>query len=240
MNMKRQNNNYLNLQQSDSESNIYRYMPIRRLIELVTKKSNTLTRPRMWDDPYENFVVRSRTSSTTGENKLSKMRDYVFAQCWTLQTGSDALWRIYSPYKDGVKIKTTIPKLFDSLSNVFPRDQRDTKCFIGRVESVAKKNLKNRIDRINNNDGTCKGIAEALLIKRKAFDYEFEVRLIYVEGKNEDKSEVFRYKINPNELIELIAFDPRMDEYLCRAYRMIFRKAGLKCSIVQADTYKKP
>lgn len=43
-------------------------------------------------------------------------RSDFYGQCWTLKSTSDAMWRIYSPKKDAVRVRTTIRKLAESLS----------------------------------------------------------------------------------------------------------------------------
>jgi hypothetical protein len=40
----------------DTTQSIYRVCEIYRLIDIFVNKSLSLTRPKLWDDPYENFL----------------------------------------------------------------------------------------------------------------------------------------------------------------------------------------
>ena len=39
---------------------IYRVFPRHRFFELFEEKKNALVWPTMWEDPFENFILRSR------------------------------------------------------------------------------------------------------------------------------------------------------------------------------------
>lgn len=88
----------------------------------------------LWDDPFENFILQGRGRTSNGRTVSFGMRESLFGQCWTLNWESDAMWRIYSPDKNGVKIRTTIKKLFESIYNAIPTGKRNVSCFIGKVE----------------------------------------------------------------------------------------------------------
>ncbi len=53
-------------------------------------------------------------------------------------------------------------------------------------------------------------LAETLLVKRKAFVHEKEVRLLYFEISNKPAGDVFHYRLNPNALVDQIMIDPRL------------------------------
>jgi hypothetical protein len=50
------------------------------------------------------------------------------------------MWRIYSPDKSGVKVKTTIGKLIDSLDSA-----REIKSFIGKVSYLPDADLRDNL-----------------------------------------------------------------------------------------------
>jgi len=57
----------INLTHDDRETKIYRVFSFQRFLELVKQKQMTLVRPRMWDDPFENFVLNSTGITRQGE-----------------------------------------------------------------------------------------------------------------------------------------------------------------------------
>jgi len=232
--------NYLKIGTEEKEKEIYRVMPGYRLLEIFKKKKNTLSKPHLWGDPYENFILKGRGRFSNGTLALIGMRDSIYGQCWTINIESDAMWRIYSPDKNGVKVRTTIKKLFESLYKAISPRTRDVKCFIGKVEYYKKEEEENLLKKIYITDSTGAGIAETLLFKRRAFSHEKEVRLIYTADKDKAQPEIFQYNINPYELIEQIVFDPRMNEYLYQLYKESLRKMNFKGRIMKSGLYRPP
>jgi len=116
-------------------------MPVYRLLEIFKQEQNTLLKPNLWDDPFENFILKGLGRLSNGMTVSLGMRDFLYGQCWTLHRESDAMWRIYSPDKNGVKVRTTIKKLFESLYNAIPSRLRDVSCFIGKVEYFKKEDI---------------------------------------------------------------------------------------------------
>lgn len=230
--------NYINITSEEKENKIYRVMSVHKLVELFKTQQNTISRPHLWDDPFENYILKGRGKSRTGETFSFGMRDSVYGQCWTSIKESDAMWRIYSPDKNGVKIKTTIRKLFESLYNSDPPNNKDVSCFIGKVEYFSRRELD--LIKINILDSTGAGIAKTLLIKRDAFSQEEEVRLIYIDQERKIQPNIFQYEVNPCELIEQIVFDPRMNEYLYDLYKDAFRRMHFTGHIIRSGLYKAP
>jgi hypothetical protein len=98
----------------DPDAAIYRIFPKRRFLELIRSRKNALVSPRLWDDPFENFFLRSEVVGPEGERiSIEGIAKDWYGQCWTLNEDTDAMWRIYSHDKGGIKIKTTIRKLFN-------------------------------------------------------------------------------------------------------------------------------
>src|SRR5690606_15047899 len=96
----------------------------------------------------------------------------------------DAMWQIYSNKKDGVRIRTTVGALIESLCKIHG-DWSNLTCFIGRVEYMSEKRLKELARTIFQDGITPEAIARSLLVKRNAYTHEREVRLIYIERSNE-------------------------------------------------------
>lgn len=229
--------NYINIEQKDYNKNIYRIFSIDRLFELFKNKENVLVKPEMWDDPFENFILKIPVN---GHKSILRERGY--GQCWSLTVESDAMWRIYSPDKNGVKIQTTTNKLFRSLYSA-QTAYASISCYIGKVKYYSKKNIDQIIsDRIagrkqfNGNIGQ----ARSLLFKRIAFRHEREIRLIFLDPHNKSDSNVYPYSCDPFFLIDRITFDPRMDQKLYKEYNNQLKKLGFKGTILQSGLYRVP
>lgn len=208
---------------------IYRTIKRARFFELFDKKQNTLCRPSEWDDPFENFVLKSPVRAPDGSTGSFGFHNDVYGQCWTRKKASDALWRIYSLDHAAVRIKTTVGKLLAQLGAARGASAR-SECFVGRVRYPSQWELKEFARTLFKNEVRNEfAIARSLLVKRYAFIHEQEVRLIYVSSEStrpEDK--FFSYPINPDKLIDQVMVDPRVDynEYL-KIKRGIIRRTGI-------------
>ena len=206
--------NFINLKRSELDKPIYRVMPVYRLLECLEQKSLALVEPEKWDDPFENlllkgFIKHSSTDAIT--NKI--FRNSVYGQCWTYHRETDAMWRIYSPDKQGVKVKTTIRGLLDSLI-YSSGDESSRACYIGKVQYLTQKDLVFKLSGISGMYG--KNAAESLLYKRTEFKHEREVRLIYTMQSKDIN--IYKFNIEPNDLFNEIVFDPRMNKHIYEAY----------------------
>jgi len=202
---------FLNLRNKDLDRRIYRIISVERLLELFSTRKNTLVKPRKWNDPYENFILRSKVRLTSGEIVEYNFHEHFYGQCWTLHRASDAMWRIYSPNKNGIRIRTTIRQLLESLY-MSQSDLPDVKCYLGRVLYLNEKKLLDYANHIFDDDGVEVGsLFKSLLVKRLAFEHESEIRLLYYNlGEENSKNELYSYDINPNKLISQIMLDPRL------------------------------
>lgn len=84
--------NYLHVPEEERDQSIYRVMPIGRLIEVFNLEKLSLVRPKMWDDPFENWLLKSYGLTPEGHRvHLTKIRDALYSQCWTLHRETDAM-----------------------------------------------------------------------------------------------------------------------------------------------------
>ncbi len=134
---------YLNLDEIDLKQHVYRTISYERLIELFTSKKNTLVKPNLWEDTFENFILKSKLINEIGEQIEYDVHERMYGQCWTLEESSDAMWRIYSPDKSGIRIRTTIEKLLDSLCLATIARENGEHC-IGKVEYLKETELVKR------------------------------------------------------------------------------------------------
>lgn len=183
---------------------LYRTFGIERLFQMLTERKLTLLEPSKWDDPYE----RALQELSSGKHLFQKPS--MFGLCWSMQGRSDALWRIYSPNKLGVRVSTTVERLRSVLSSNVQNSINLSKLFLGRVtylpENTTRKPfafgklpldltdsdfnrpvnniadaIEDMIERARRNQVQPRDMAKALFVKRTAFDHEREVRLLYVD-----------------------------------------------------------
>ena len=202
---------YVNLSHRVRNRYIYRIVTVERLKEFLSSGRNTLVKPKSWDDPFENFILKSKVRHKSGEIREYNYHERIYGQCWTLQKASDAMWRIYAPDKKGIRIRTRISDLFDSLRKELPGSFEGQWC-IGRVRYLAQAKMRRVADRTFDDSGisTVK-LLESLLVKRPAFKHEREVRLLYFEIDDTLATrDVCSYEVDSHTLISQIMVDPRL------------------------------
>ncbi len=225
---------YIHISPKEANKPIFRVMPIHRLLEIFNSGYLTLVHPKKWDDPFENLLLRGYIPEVVKRNPMLKIFKHdVFAQCWTFNSETDAMWRIYSPTKQGVKVKTTIPKLINSLSDETKPIWKDG-CYIGKVKYLSDTKIVSKLTAIDS--ASKKDAAISLLYKRKEFKHEKEVRAIFTMGGGQSQS----FRIDPQELFDEIIFDPRMDENIYKAFALYLKEAGYTKKIDKSTMYQLP
>lgn len=187
---------------------VYRYIGFDSLLQMLTEGFTTLVRTNYWDDVYENFILKE--DYYRGKKKIPTvwLSEMFYGQCWTGKKSSDAMWRIYSPDKKGVRIRTRIGKIMDIL-------RIEQSCFFGKVEylpqSKIEKDLLSLNGKISVNELSYL-MLESQFIKRNSFSHESEYRLIKMCKWNQEGSEpIQKITIDPYSFIENVYFDPRAD-----------------------------
>lgn len=240
-----QNSNYLNIEEKDFDIPIYRVFSIERLLELFELRKNTLVKPKLWDDPFENIAFKYLLKTEQGETHPSSIGNLIFGQCWSLHQETDAMWRIYSPDKNGVKIKTTIRKLASSLFSSEDGIHQEKKHWIGKVKYFSQQDIVAKLQGdhladIQFRDPSFRRRMSTLLMKRKEFSHEKEVRMLYNKLHTKPEEDIYQYPINPVELFDQIIFDPRMNDYLISSIKDYLKRAGFNKYIGKSKLYQLP
>lgn len=235
------NSRFINYKQEEIEKNIYRVFSFERLLELFNQQELTLVHPSLWEDPFENFFLNSEFTNAAGRTFSLDLKYGVYGQCWSLSRESDAMWRIYSPDKRGVKVRTTSRKLLSYLNDA---TVDYGSAYIGKVNYLPKTKMNelcNDDNFIRSSLDSEQGIASTLLYKRREFSHENEVRLIHTKAScREGSDKVFSFSVNPMELVDQIVFDPRMNDDLFQVYKKHISDLGFKKSTVKSSLYDLP
>jgi hypothetical protein len=227
--------NYLNLEDTNLDTPIYRIMSIFRILQMLQSRSLCLVKPKLWDDPFENLLLSSEF--LYGDEKVTfASRDSVYGQCWTWHKETDAMWRIYSAQKDGVRISTTPRRLFESMK-VIDQTTWPVSCFIGQVRYHTQDELLKELSKIKLMTQEDTAEARSLLHKRVEFYHEREVRVIYVADDQSTRPDHLLFQIDPMALFDEFTFDPRMEDVLVAAYSLAIRTAGIRPELISKSTF---
>ena len=220
------------MQTSQDLNDPFRIASFRHVVDLFDSKCLHLSRPSDWDDPYEQLVEYSR-------------QENVFAQCWSKRASSDAMWRIYSPDRMGLCIRTTRGRLVQALenANATVRLQYSVMQVEYFPDAAAVERASALVHDAVAANQTARGAMAALFVKRAAFDHEAEVRAvvhIIEESPYGPAGHVLHLPIDPHELVDQIVFDPRADPIFVRICTHYLRtRAAFTGQITRSMLYEK-
>ena len=238
------NDDYLNINAVDLDltENIFRIFKYEYFIKDLIDKKLTLVRPHTWQDPFENFLLNSQGQMDDGRIvSFDNIRDEYYCQCWSLKEECDGIWRNYKGENEfAIKAKTTSKKLFNEIYDM--NNKVHNLCyFIGKVDYVSDSEIadffKDKIDFNNFQSGL--ELPLTLLMKRKSFSYEEEVRII-VYDKTPNSTDLLRINLDLNYIIDEIIFDPWIKPDLFDEKRQELIDNGFTGKISKSGLYSKP
>lgn len=218
----------------DIDTKIHRYMSFEDFVGLIETKKLNFTRIISWEDTWE-APIRNLPRQFDDDNlhypSYSREQEY-FGQCWTTLKDSDAMWRIYSHDRKGIKISSSISK-FSKLENprvlfcapvYYYNDLEDALSFA--LNTVGRESISR--------DG---------YIKRDSFKHEQEIRFLFLDkypmtnNYESEKSNYYKIEIDPFDLIEEIELDPRSSEYYLSIVVEYCKRAGFDIKPHKSELY---
>jgi len=152
------------------------------------------------------------------------------------------MWRIYSREEDGVRVSTTIRRLFSAIYD--DKDQFATlKYFVGEVEYKERAEIEDFLRRTPFMSlafgGQAGPFARTLCIKRPEFSHEAEVRLLVQHLEPTDPGDVLNVPFDYAKVLDdEVALDPRLEPAQFEAVKKELLGAGCTLKITQSDLYK--
>ena len=218
---------------------LYRIMHFDHLAEWFETGRYPFLSPEKWEDPFERLLKEAVFPKT---EEVPYMKSQMFGLCFTWDGISDALWRVYSPIQYGIRIRTTPERLATALSEA-PELVRG-RSFIGEVEYRYGRELVKHAKEIREKlkaSQESTEVARTMLLKRKPFAYEKEVRVIHLTDQPPASDGNLYFSIDPHKVIQTILIDPRAPDYRFKALKRYFEHVGqFKGNIDQSAIYKMP
>lgn len=222
---------------------LYKYYKDISTLEYVLKGHKLfINKVSSWDDKYENFLLKSNFNI---DNKIGDIQDLcngIFGQSWTTSNETDALWRIYSKDRYGIRIKTNARKLFDAL---YVDDVCMANVWLGKVKygymSSFVKYFSRKFAEDSNLMSTINEIiAESEFMKRKEFEHEEEFRIIFMldtqQANQYSNFKRLAFNINLDDFIEEYCLDPRLKPYECDLFRLTLADLGVNSYKITRST----
>jgi hypothetical protein len=236
-------NSYINYGQNELDRPIYRFTTFSRLIEFFRTGEFALARTSMWDDPFENYIVSVRFKTGGGGTLDLALRHVVHGSCWTRKSVSDALWRIYSPDKLSVRIGST-PRLLGAALEAALTKYPRSKWFIGRVQYLPQGSIVRNAAALAKRilqDKSETAAACSVLLKRRSFAHEDEVRVLVIDRHLKSKGGILKVKIDPHKIVRSVMIDSRAPKEVSEMYSTHLREQlGFRGRISKSTLYDLP
>lgn len=226
---------------------INKFVPLERALSLLETKTIWFASPETWPDPYEKYFLCAKYGS-----KEFPWRGRIFCTCFTNNTSSEASWNAYSKNEICVRLTFRGDRLL-SLLDDYQNENLRHKVFFDKVEyrrtnSMTKKLSDLSFDPLLKEQFSLtsdESKVRLMLLKRKAFSYEDEYRAMIIKTQSTKESGI-KFKIpNINELISLVAIDPRAGDYtfkMLKKYLMTkygFQSRDIQQSLLYKDINRK-
>lgn len=232
-------------QPKDGSVKVWRYMSLPKLISLIDSQRLYLTRLDKMSDRYEGSVTKATaegiklhfqmTGSTANYNGVADLfiqgRAASFVSCWHAnEHESEAMWRLYGG-TGGVAVQTTYSKLAQSVVNEY-------EVYIGLVRYIDYE--KEWFPDAN--------AFTPIMHKRKSFEHEREVRLVWYWGSPtppETVPESLSIPWDVASIVENIFVDPTAPPYYFEAVNAVLKAMSpplaerLQWSRMKADPFFK-
>lgn len=175
------------------DAKIWRYMDFAKFASLLTTSSLFFSKLKNLGDPWEgewpdyyyevikNQIIKTKPSFQNKDDTSSLLQqlingkniiyDYTYVNCWHINNyESAAMWKLYSLTNQGIALKTTVGKLRNEIL------KRDEEFEIRRIEYIDHNYFR---PETNNN----LSMTEPIFYKMKAFEYECELRVAFLDKK---------------------------------------------------------
>lgn len=217
------------LDPSLKQDRLYRYVPVYRLLEVLSLNKLTFMKTSKWEDPFEGFLFDYCVREFPQWRVFSDLKTSLFCLCLSTESEKDQIWRTYTPNRDGARMTLNLPALRSSLG---PDYTMGRVCYrvVGSIENLLNEY---RHDQAPSEDKLLK----LFFLKRKAFKSDQEVRIITMDGST--TGDVKSVQIDARAVIGEVMFDPRMEGALYSSYRELLKSDtyGFTGTIHQSELY---
>ncbi len=227
-----------------SKKLLYKYMPLEFALSTIVEKYLWLCNPAIWKDPFEKRFLEAKYMIGNTESDFP-IKGQVFCICMTQTTTSEAHWLNYSNGQTGISFRFKR----EALLKVLEKHTADYDIYIGRVDylitnDLTKKKLSDieSIRSITPFKITNRQLQiQLLLLKRIAFRYEDEIRILAVKKQKTKETGIkLPYDIQPPQLIDTITLDPNVGKNTESMLKRLFKEEyGFK-QVYKSRLYSMP
>jgi hypothetical protein len=226
--------------------NVYRIIDIGILIKMFKENKIYFASPQNWQDKWEKLDILFKDKHKT--YLFNRKRGRIFAQCWTKKGYSWALWKLHSTNGNGVRLKADLSTIY----NLMPSDIKTEYKMNDIIRIVDYNKEEEIVDYIKkssiNNNISVDSIKDLFFLKRGAFEFEDEYRII-IPKKRHFTSLTYEkigdklfisYPCDPRKYVLSIYFDSNIDQYVYEVFKSILKDLGYNNTIDKSTIDQNP
>lgn len=227
-----------------SKKLLYKYMPLEFALSTIVEKYLWMCNPVKWKDPFEKRFIQAKYIVGDTESDFP-IKGQVFCFCMTQTTSSEAHWLNYANGQTGISFRFRR----EALLEVLEKHTADYDIYVGRVDYLITNDLtKKKLSEI----APIRAITpfeldnrelqiHLLLLKRIAFRYEDEIRILAVKKQKTKETGIkLTYDIPPQYLIDTITLDPNVGQNTESMLKRLFKEEyGFK-KVYKSTLYSMP
>jgi len=212
---------------------LYRFISFEALLDHLVNKRFTFLKYKLFNDPWEGFYHKGFHTISENDSYSVKGENRHFIMCFTKRQISEAMWRIYSRDGRGVQIGTSVGRL----NNLIAGCSTDFDCYLREViynDDIEKDDFfVMKLPKATMHEK----IVECQFHKRRAFDHEEEVRLVLYAKEDRPDTDVHSLDYDPNDIIENVTLDPRLDKRTEDLQSRTLQILGFKGIVAKSKLY---
>lgn len=190
----------------DDNTVLWRYMPLEKFLYLIRERKLYFCRLDAFEDKHEGRLSLldkkifhyNETSAAYWERETKRH----FANCWIQSPHElNLMWNNYG--KGGIAIQTTVKSLKQSLEH-----DKDHMVYLSYIKYIDDQTES------SHEPSEVINIFRILYSKRKFFEQEREVRLLYSPDAPKEDEKGYPLDVDLKKLIEKVVLSPSSDTYL--------------------------
>ena len=202
---------------------LYRYVRAEQAFQMLDSRALWFAAPHTWDDPHEKWWCRLLFSK--GSHLATA---YAYGSCWTTRSHDEPFWRLYAcncPSGEtrqnsnavstdesdlpAVRFRVRAGALRDWLLDATANSV--CKTFIGKVRYCSVRQLRSVASQYAaSNSNPSHHAATALHLKRQAYEFESEVRMLWIDRKPRSRGRAV--PIDPACMFDQVMIGPSMKD----------------------------
>ncbi|MEO8760011.1 MAG: DUF2971 domain-containing protein [Bacteroidia bacterium] len=236
---------YSHFHTPEDETIVWRYLDFEKFVDLITIKKLFLCRSDKFADPFEGVLKLKDTNQSEIEINLLTKKFY-FVNCWHINDAqSDAMWKIFLKTNNGIAIKSTVKRIKNSLENT-QENIHISKINYRDFSRTTFFDLMKEPQNIWPNSNGRGGSVNQYNYKRKSFEHEKELRLIFIDlpiphaiinGIPREPLEDKIIDIDLTKLIEEVVIAPFADKWFKSLVERLIKQLNLDFKVLESNLY---